>query len=193
MESLVGLSTLGGLAVRPEAHDVRNDISTADGRAFGLHAQGYLDMRLRLFVWVIFWVLPETLRPLSFARNSTWTRLTLKMMKSSIGTTPDRTVSPSEVSSSWIFVTTFSVASPDRISFSTELLASVPYDHGQNNMRTDLEVSLEILENSRRFISRPLTSVVFSPASSILTAAYFFLFRSKIRSKTASRSISRSL
>jgi len=58
---------------------------------------------------------------------------------------------------------------------------------------TNLEVSFEILENSRLFISRPLTSVVFSPASSILTAAYFFLFRSKIRSKTASRSISRSL
>jgi hypothetical protein len=49
------------------------------------------------------------------------TKLTLKMIKSSSGTAPDLTRSPSIVRRSWTFPTTFSVTSPDKISLRTAL------------------------------------------------------------------------
>lgn len=62
MEGFVGLRALGGLAVRAETHDVRNNIMRPDSGSLGFHTQGDLDVRLRLLVRIVFWVLPESLR-----------------------------------------------------------------------------------------------------------------------------------
>jgi hypothetical protein len=97
VEGLVRLSTLGRLAIGSETHDVRDDIVSPDCCTLGLHPQSNLDVWLGLFVWVVFWVLSQSL--LVSKRGSTVPvkGRTLKMINSSIGIEPVRTVSPSVV------------------------------------------------------------------------------------------------
>jgi hypothetical protein len=97
MESLVGVSTLGRLAIGSKTHDVWNNIVGSDSCTLGLHPQSNLDVWLRLFVWVVFWVLSQSLL-VSIRSSYVQVRLlTLKMINSSIGMEPVRTVSPSVV------------------------------------------------------------------------------------------------
>jgi hypothetical protein len=127
VERPVGLRGLCTLSILPQTEDVRDHIVGSYRHSLGFHPQRNLDVRLRLLVRVILRVLAQSLRGsanvLVNAEAGTIepAELTLKTMKSSSGTLPFRTLSPKAVRSSWILEITTSVASPDRISFSTAL------------------------------------------------------------------------
>lgn len=118
---------------------------------------------------------------------------TLKMINSSSLILPTRTSSPIAVRYSWIFWTTSSVASPERI-WSRTYLANIEPKISVNKRTTAYwETVFDRVQYSLRFISRPLTSVEVRVPSSTLRAAYFFFCKSSKRWNTPSRSISRSL
>ena len=111
---------------------------------------------------------------------------TLKIMKSSSFIRPALIFSPTERRYSWIFSTTISVISPDRIWSSTYLSQSGAHVSECSYLSASIggtkirnyahwETFFDNAENSLRFISRPLISMVvaFEP-SLTLTAAYFF-------------------
>lgn len=105
--------------------------------------------------------------------------LTVKMIYFWAGTFSSRMFPDSSRRYSWIFPTTTSGSSPDRISWSS---------------RDD--ASLDNAQYSLRFMSSPLTSSLstyFPSTSTRLIAAYFFLACKSSRRKMLSISISKSL
>lgn len=110
---------------------------------------------------------------------------TLKIMKSSCFIRPALMFSPTERRYSWMFSTTISVISPDKIWSSTYLswldvqvskCSYLPLPSAEKKIGnyTHWETFFDNAENSRRFISRPLISIVVFEPSLTLMAAYFF-------------------
>ena len=112
----IGLSSLRHFSTFADT-DVRNDVSSACGASLCLVPQGDLDVRLALRIGVVLRILAQTLpvlvrSSLMLERDS---RSTLWMMNSSSLIFPARTCCPMVVKYSWMFSTTTSVASPERI------------------------------------------------------------------------------
>ena len=153
----IGLSGLRRFSTLADTEDVRNDVSSACGASLCLVPQGDLDVRLALRIRVVLRILAQTLPVLvrSSLMLERGSRPTLWMMNSSSLIFPARTCCPMVVKYSWMFSTTTSVASPERI-WSRHLLVSIQLLACRF---TDPEMVLDRARYSRRFISKPLASV----------------------------------
>ena len=123
MPSSVSLTSLGRFPTGSQAEDVRHNISRTGSSSLGFHPQCDLHVGLTLSIRIILRILSQALEKESeINRNLAHVSVgsvnhmhTLKITKSSDFICPPLIFSPTPRRYSWIFSTTISVISPDRI------------------------------------------------------------------------------
>lgn len=203
MVRVVRLSTFGSHPSTGEAKDVRDDVPILRDLSLCLHFERDLNVGKRFRVGVLVGIFSETLRVegLSTAWKESWEEILAYLVDDEMVnrnlSSPNGFSEGGEILVNLLDDGFRCIPRKNLIQDVSEgAVARISNPKpGKQWIRKGtenpyLEADLDNSQNSLLFISNPLISVDFVPFSSILTAAYFFLLRSNMRSKTASVSIS---